>query len=297
MEKTIHCWGQVSKKGQIHRRHSVKVSQKLGTHCLWSFRRSFVQASIPSWGSSPHTPPPLSSTHTPRNLVHGAFDPLINLRHFLPLNYYFMTYLIFSTLYCFRHKFVKRNLQKKVFNGQDLKNCVCDLFSFFFFFFFFLRFFVNCLVNIRKHNSFLLSYLHVRMLSSLYILHMDVPICEGDRRDIVVHQCIQRVWDNLVHFCENLIWRYIFFKGLKSVFFFRFHHVMKKHLVKWLWSPKWLLVYIKMASHVIYGIQLFSQKKIDLRMQNSVKYLYPSVFIYWALIFLKKGFLLGKPCL
>ena len=45
-------------KGAVSRKTLRKglFSQKFGTHCLWSFRRSFVQASVPSWG--PSTDPP-----------------------------------------------------------------------------------------------------------------------------------------------------------------------------------------------------------------------------------------------
>ena len=75
------------------------------------------------------TPPP-QPTHTPRNLVQEVFDPLINLRHFLPLNYYFMAYLIFSTLYCFSHKFIKRNLRKTGFQWSGCKELCTRSFLF-----------------------------------------------------------------------------------------------------------------------------------------------------------------------
>ena len=70
------------KKGKIHTQHSSE-------HTVYGL---FVDpfSSIDTQLGVKHLP-------IPGNLIHGAFDPLINL-NFLPLSYYFMTYLIFSTL-------------------------------------------------------------------------------------------------------------------------------------------------------------------------------------------------------
>ena len=91
--------------------------------------------------------------------------------------------------------------EKRFFNGQDLKNCARDLFSF-----------LTILCKLpRKYKKaqFLFSFIFTCQ-NVVFIIYFAYGCSNMYGGTFWYTNVYKRVWGNLVHFCENWIWQYIF---------------------------------------------------------------------------------------